>query len=93
LNIKDLGTGLDTSQSDGMVRLPWTPGDLFISFELQNDASLTLRASGTEPKLKYYLEVEAESMKSAEALAEDIRRDVLQSLLNPTKYGLTVSSE
>lgn len=38
--------------ADGQAVLPWQAGDLMITYYLQ-DAVLTLRASGTEPKLKY----------------------------------------
>lgn len=55
--VRDLGTGLDTSQPDGMARLPWSPGDMMITYTLDGGGTLTCRASGTEPKLKYYLEV------------------------------------
>ena len=150
-SVRDLGTGVDTGTADGKPTLPWTPGDMMITFRLaggdqpavspessclftgisldsitllalfhpnrvdcyqtrgasepqsarENDttpsirhskhtsqayhlnrdildsgtlltggAELTLRASGTEPKLKYYLEVRDEDREVAEAAAE-----------------------
>lgn len=59
-SVRDLGTGKDSGTADGLPTLPWTPGDMMITFRLAGGAELTLRASGTEPKLKYYLEVRAE---------------------------------
>ena len=55
--MRDLDSGLDTAQAEGRSRLPWQKGDLMLTFTLDNVHTLTLRASGTEPKLKYYLEV------------------------------------
>ena len=55
--VRDLDSGLDTAQAEGRSRLPWQKGDLMLTFTLDNVHTLTLRASGTEPKLKYYLEV------------------------------------
>lgn len=57
MHVRDLGTGLDTSQPGGRAVLPWRRGDSMITFGLEGGASVTLRASGTEPKLKYYAEV------------------------------------
>lgn len=55
--VRDLDSGLDSAQAEGRSRLPWKKGDLMLTFTLDNVHTITLRASGTEPKLKYYLEV------------------------------------
>lgn len=69
LAVRDLGTGVDTGQPGGVAILPWQPGDLMITFTLEGPATLTLRASGTEPKLKYYLEASAKGSSSAGSAA------------------------
>eukprot|EP00854_Cymbomonas_tetramitiformis_P022973 gene22973-27788_t len=65
----DLGTGVDTGHPSGQAQLPWDSSALHITFSLEGGATLTLRASGTEPKLKYYLEVvgsdQEEALRSA----------------------------
>ncbi len=61
--VRDLGVGLDTRDAQRRTHLPWRPGDMMVTFGLEAPGSpalpavLTLRASGTEPKLKFYLEV------------------------------------
>ncbi len=53
----------------------------------------TIRGSGTEPKLKYY--VEANSLPSGpgfaatKQVARDIAHDVIHNILRPLEYGLT----
>jgi phosphomannomutase len=61
-SVRDLGIGLDTAQPDTKPLLPWSEGDMMVTFELEDlerglRGALTLRGSGTEPKLKYYAEV------------------------------------
>ena len=48
LQVKDLGTGMDTGHPSGKVQLPWSEGDMHICYTLEANATLTLRASGTE---------------------------------------------
>eukprot|EP00958_Prasinococcus_capsulatus_P015296 scaffold1628_cov407-Prasinococcus_capsulatus_cf.AAC.23 len=78
-SIRDMGTGLDTSTENKKPALPWVAGDLMITFTLADGkAVLTLRASGTEPKLKWYLEVtdpdKNEALKIAQCLQDDAMR-------------------
>lgn len=56
-SIRDLTTGFDSVQEDQRAVLPVDPSSQMITFEFTNGACLTLRTSGTEPKIKYYLEV------------------------------------
>eukprot|EP00873_Tetraselmis_striata_P004074 jgi/Tetstr1/424338/TSEL_014903.t2 len=88
-SVRDLGVGLDSSQPDGKAVLPWIAGDLNITFTFEVGAELTLRASGTEPKLKYYLEVsgggsEAELQERAALLEAAISTE----LVKPEESGL-----
>ena len=74
----------DLGMPDGKPTLPWTPGDMMITFRLSGGAELTLRASGTEPKLKYYLEVRAEDRDEAEAAAEAAAAALWSDLVSAT---------
>lgn len=55
-SIRDLTTGADTSQPDGKSLLPSSKSSQMITFTLENGTVITLRTSGTEPKIKYYSE-------------------------------------
>lgn len=55
-SIRDLTTGTDTAAADGKSSLPSSKSSQMITFTLDNGTVITLRTSGTEPKIKYYSE-------------------------------------
>ncbi|KAI0233011.1 Phosphoglucomutase-2 [Lamellibrachia satsuma] len=57
--VRDLTTGFDNSQGDHCAILPVNKSSQMITFTFNNGCILTLRGSGTEPKLKYYAELSA----------------------------------
>jgi len=65
-----------------------------ITFTLDNGSLATLRASGTEPKIKYYIELRTEPGKQASDLGEvmvelnQLEKDVIETLLEPESNGL-----
>lgn len=79
--VRDMGKGVDTSKPDGLTDLPWKTGDLMITFGLEQGGWITLRASGTEPKVKYYLEigsVKGMESKTAAKHLEDTIKDIMK---------------
>jgi len=88
--VRDLGTGLDSLQPDGKAILPWTPGDMMLTLYFEGDGVLTLRASATEPKLKYYLEVKglAAERAAAEQLATQLEAAITSELVQPEAAGI-----
>jgi phosphoglucomutase/phosphopentomutase len=90
--IRDLTTGYDNEQEGNKAILPLSTSSEMITFTLENGSIATLRASGTEPKVKYYIELITEPGKEdiegvIQTFAE-FERDVVESLLRPTIYGL-----
>lgn len=55
-SVRDLTTGYDSSTPDGRATLPLSREAQMITLKLCNGVVLTVRTSGTEPKLKYYVE-------------------------------------
>jgi phosphomannomutase len=91
--VRDLGTGVDTTQPGGAAVLPWAPGDMMLTLYLQGGGALTLRASATEPKLKYYLEVKGSERGAAEAAADAVEAAVTAELVRPREAGLKMRGE
>ncbi|KAG4076207.1 hypothetical protein HA402_014756 [Bradysia odoriphaga] len=56
-SVRDLTTGIDTSQPDNKATLPTSKSSQMITFSFENGVVVTLRTSGTEPKIKYYSEM------------------------------------
>jgi len=54
--VRDLTTGFDSSKPDKKAIFPTDPSSQMITFTFENGVIATLRTSGTEPKLKYYVE-------------------------------------
>lgn len=66
--IRDLTAGYDSSQLDLRPILPCSESSQMLTIKLSNGCCITLRTSGTEPKIKYYVEmsgVSADNVKSA----------------------------
>ena len=54
---RDLTTGYDSSTENKKATLPVSRSSQMITFTFDNGLVLTLRTSGTEPKIKYYTEL------------------------------------
>jgi phosphomannomutase len=63
----------DSSPEDKFV----SPSSEMITFELNSTTIMTLRGSGTEPKLKYYIESKGQSMADAQLKAEAVEKALL----------------
>jgi len=62
---------------------------MHICYTLDCGAAVTVRASGTEPKLKFYLEVEATGWDEAWELASRVEAAVVEHLIKAEQNGLT----
>uniref|UniRef100_H2Y5I8 Phosphoglucomutase-2 n=1 Tax=Ciona savignyi TaxID=51511 RepID=H2Y5I8_CIOSA len=86
--IRDLTTGFDSRQSDNKAILPTTPSSHMITFYFSNGVVLTIRTSGTEPKIKYYSEM-CGSVGREDLVAElnELVNVMCQEFYQPEKNG------
>ena len=69
--------------------LPISKSTQMITFTFENEAVITLRTSGTEPKLKYYCEYSDETPERAREILDDlVINHMIPTLLQPEKYDL-----
>lgn len=90
--IKDITVGYDSTTPDHKSPLPVTPESEMIMFEFENGVSVTLRTSGTEPKIKYYTEIAGrpgEARDLAEGVLHAFVDKLVDEMLQPDKHGLT----
>ncbi|KAG5676830.1 hypothetical protein PVAND_006637 [Polypedilum vanderplanki] len=96
-SIRDLTAGIDTSQPNRKPLLPSSKSSQMITFTFENDTVLTLRTSGTEPKIKYYSEYCAKpdenNWKEIQDKLKDIVDKTVNELLQPTENGLIQKSD
>lgn len=89
--------GTDTEQADGRAVLPTSKSSQMITLTFENGVIITLRTSGTEPKVKYYSEIVAEPGNSdwegIKATLEETVAMTVEQLLEPTKNGLIPKSD
>jgi phosphomannomutase len=89
--ITDVTKGYDSTTPDHVCALPATPDSQMIMFEFDNGVSVTLRTSGTEPKIKYYTEIAGQPGQTREELSALLHVFVdalVTEMLQPEKYGL-----
>ncbi|XP_047507258.1 phosphoglucomutase-2 [Pieris napi] len=82
--LKISGTGLDQKYTSGEM----------ITFRCSNGLSVTVRTSGTEPKLKYYTELvcQADTICAQEAKKMELEtmvKEFIEELIQPKENGLT----
>ena len=91
--IKDVTLGFDSEalKSGKASDLPATPDSHMIMFEFANGVTVTLRTSGTEPKIKFYTEIAGQPGEQREALQSRLEafvERVVEEMLQPTLHGL-----
>ena len=86
--VRDLTTGVDTDAPDGRATLPLQPSSHMITYRFANGATATLRGSGTEPKIKWYAEMEGTVREATEAQLQGLVDALISEMLRPTENGL-----
>lgn len=94
-NIRDLTVGYDSKYEDMKARLPTSKSSQMITFDVAwaekgVQATLTLRTSGTEPKIKYYSEMSGpfDKKDEIETYLGLLVKQMTQELLKPECHGL-----
>ena len=95
-SIRDLGSpGYDSTTEDKMPTLPTSASSPMITFRFVNGCVAQFRASGTEPKFKYYIELRGkpgEKRSDVERRLNEMSRIILEELLRPAENGLILPS-
>ncbi|KAF5285637.1 hypothetical protein FQA39_LY16543 [Lamprigera yunnana] len=90
--IRDLTTGFDNSQADNKAILPVSKSSQMITFNFSNGLVVTLRTSGTEPKVKYYSELCAtpseKDINIIHSTLKEMVDGIILEFLQPNKNGL-----
>lgn len=89
-SVRDVTNGIDSAlPPGGKSHLPSTPDAEMITIFFENGATVTVRASGTEPKVKYYSEMSSrESRQQAQASLSEVVEAVKSDFYQPSKYSM-----
>lgn len=83
LHVRDLTTGYDSRTADKKASLPLNLGGEMVTYYFEGGAEVTLRTSGTEPKIKWYSE-----MAGPQDRLDQLVQTVVEALLKPDENGL-----
>jgi len=91
LRWRDLTLGYDSKSKDHKPDLPVDVTSQMITCELDDGAVFTVRGSGTEPKIKLYIECQGKSSREAKEGANGILQDLLREWFKPEENGLVLA--
>lgn len=86
---RDLTLGFDSGTADGKPELPIDASAQMITCEMDG-VVFTARGSGTEPKIKLYIEAQSQTSGEARATADAVLRDLLKEWFR-SEYGLKLA--
>ncbi|KAF3123208.1 Phosphoglucomutase-3 [Orbilia oligospora] len=87
---RDLTEGYDSATVNGIPVLPVDRSSQMITVGM-DDVRFTIRGSGTEPKIKYYVEAKAPGKEEASAAAKEVADAIVREWFKPEVHGLIVS--
>ena len=88
---RDLTVGYDSESKGHVPDLPVDKSSQMITCELGGGARFTVRGSGTEPKIKLYIECTGKSREVARQGAQEIQGHLLKEWFKPEVYGLQLA--
>ena len=77
LKVRDYKKDTITDLADGKVTSTGLPASNVLYYELEDDAWVCVRHSGTEPKVKFYYGIKGTSLEEADAKSESLGKEVL----------------
>ena len=77
LKVRDYKKDTITDLADGKVTSTGLPASNVLYYELEDDAWVCVRPSGTEPKVKFYYGIKSTSLEEADAKSESLGKEVL----------------
>jgi len=88
--VRDLTVGYDSTTPDNVPLLPVSKSTQMITLTFENGCVATLRGSGTEPKLKYYIELSGDyaNKQQIDAELKEMVVAITEECLQPTQNGL-----
>mmetsp|Transcript_22269 Transcript_22269/g.28095 ORF Transcript_22269/g.28095 Transcript_22269/m.28095 type:complete len:235 (+) Transcript_22269:718-1422(+) len=91
-SIRDLGfPGFDSTTEDNKPTLPVSKSSPMMTIHFTNGCVAQFRASGTEPKFKYYIEMQGKPGVKRDVVERDLKKcsnTILEALLQPKENGL-----
>eukprot|EP00922_Rhytidocystis_sp_ex-Travisia-forbesii_P053142 GHVS01078816.1.p1 GENE.GHVS01078816.1~~GHVS01078816.1.p1 ORF type:complete len:753 (+),score=139.45 GHVS01078816.1:201-2459(+) len=87
--IRDVTVGYDSRRPDKKCLFPITPTAQMVTLYFGNGAVLTLRGSGTEPKIKWYAEMSGDDPTKTKQMLQKMVDAVITHILQPEKYPIT----
>jgi len=93
VSVRDIPMGYDSSKPDGRSTLPQMTDSYMMTFYFENGGVATLRNSGTEPKLKYYVECHDDTQEKARKKVDDMTAAIIADLMQPDVNGLVKKSD
>lgn len=85
--IRDVTVGFDSAEIDGKCKFPLSPSSQMVTLWFKNRAVITLRTSGTEPKLKWYAEMPGTDPVATKMELDEIVHAVIEGILKPEFYN------
>uniref|UniRef100_A0A5S6QU03 Phosphoglucomutase-2 n=1 Tax=Trichuris muris TaxID=70415 RepID=A0A5S6QU03_TRIMR len=91
--VRDLAVGYDNSQPDNKPILPWDASNRMITYTLENGSTFTIRGSGTEPKVKFYIEIilspdQSKNREEARRQLDELKKVIVNDFFQPEKHCL-----
>eukprot|EP00554_Chaetoceros_debilis_P013202 CAMPEP_0194113942 /NCGR_PEP_ID=MMETSP0150-20130528/18437_1 /TAXON_ID=122233 /ORGANISM="Chaetoceros debilis, Strain MM31A-1" /LENGTH=621 /DNA_ID=CAMNT_0038804009 /DNA_START=161 /DNA_END=2026 /DNA_ORIENTATION=+ len=94
-SIRDLGEpGYDSTSDDKKPSLPTSKSSPMITLKFTNGVVAQFRASGTEPKFKYYIEIQGKPGVRRDVIVKELETMtafILEELLRPSENDLVPS--